>query len=194
MIPRISTSPIRNKELGRPRDGFAMLSVILVMALISVIMVPIMDLALSSKKSTTRAQITTNLIQEARQNLETGVLLLKTYNGAPPSYSKLAKATTGTIPRINQMANNCARRIGALDADFLGAGGLTDVNNVYSTGITKVDAKEIATFLVTKSSSVRYQRYVIVSCVLANNNLMGIYAAKMAALNNTFYMLSAGSF
>ena len=169
-------------------DGFAMVSVLFVLVLMGVLIVPIMDLALSSKKSTIRQKTVTHLVQQARQTLEAGVYLVKRENGVPTGYSNVPS------PAVREMAIACSRRIAAVDPDFLGSTGLSDKNNVFSSGIMVQDTRNVVTFIVTKSRDPRYQRYVIVTCARSKTNLLGIYAAELAALNGTYYRVSAGSF
>ncbi len=57
-----------NHQLTR-QDGFAMVSVLFIIALLSVTVVPLMDMVRLNKETQIRQQITTNLGQEARENL-----------------------------------------------------------------------------------------------------------------------------
>lgn len=57
-----------NHQLTR-QDGFAMVSVLFIIALLSVTVVPLMDMVRLHKETQIRQQITTNLGQEARENL-----------------------------------------------------------------------------------------------------------------------------
>ena len=57
-----------NHRLTR-QDGFAMVSVLFIIALLSVNVVPLMDMVRLNKETQIRQQITTNHGHEARENL-----------------------------------------------------------------------------------------------------------------------------
>ena len=176
-----------NYQLTR-QDGFAMVSVLFIIALLSVTVVPLMDMVRLNKETQIRQQITTNLGQEARENLEVAVYLVKAAEGVPDGYSNTPSTEVTTLAR------SCLARIAAIDPNLLGAQGLLNTQTTYSTRASTASNRLVASFIVNRSNDPRFLRFVIVTCASAKTGEIGIYAAEIAALNGAYYTLSFGQF
>jgi hypothetical protein len=175
------------QKFGR-RDGFAMISVLMLIALLGVTVVPMMDMIKRSKENQIKQRVIAHLVQEARENLEVAVYLVKAAEGVPNGY-----ATTPS-PQVENIAKSCSNRIAAIDPDLLGVEGLTNTSTVFNTLATKANNRLVASFVVDRSTDPRFLRYTIVSCASAETGEIGIYAAELAALEGAFYTLSFGQF
>ena len=176
-----------NHQLTR-QDGFAMVSVLFIIALLSVTVVPLMDMVRLNKETQIRQQITTNLGQEARENLEVAVYLVKAAEGVPDGYSNTPSTEVTTLAR------SCSARIAAIDPNLLGAQGLLNTQTTYSTRASTASNRLVASFIVNRSNDPRFLRFVIVTCASAKSGEIGIYASEIAALNGAYYTLSFGQF
>ena len=65
-------------------EGFALVATMLIAAVISVAMIPLLDLVGTSDESNVKLQVESFLNVEARENLELAVYLTKYIGGVPP--------------------------------------------------------------------------------------------------------------
>lgn len=180
-------SKVANLQLNR-QDGFAMVSVLFIIALLSTTVVPLMDMVRRNKESQIRQQITSKLVQEARENLEVAVYLVKAAEGVPDGYSNTPSSA------VTALARSCSARITAIDPAVLGTQGLLNTATTYSTRASTASNRLLASFVVNRSNDPRFLRFVIVTCASAETGEIGIYAAEIAALNGAYYTLSFGQF
>lgn len=175
------------------RDGFAMLSVLLILVLLSVTTVPLMQMVAQNKKIALEQQIVTALNQEAKENLQIGIYLIKQTNGIPQSeYTQNGPAMSSAIETIG---TQCSKRINVVDEEFLGGINLgSRADPVWHSPLTTASQRNVVIFVTTSGASVSYMKYIVVACATASNGAIGIFGAELIGVDGGFYTISHGRF
>lgn len=193
-MPSLSPEPVSSQKFRPcPVDGFAMLSVLLIMVLLSITTVPLMQMVGQNKKRALEQQIATRLNQEAKENLQIGIYLIKQTNGIPQDdYSANSPAMPAEIATIGQQ---CTKRIVAVDNEFLGAVDLgSQTDPVWHSALTTTAQRKVVVFITASGASLSYMKYIAVACATAANGSLGVYGAELIGVDGGFYTISHGRF
>lgn len=171
------------------KQGFALASVLLVIVVISITVVPLMDMVMRNRSVVASARIVSHLQQEAREAMELSLYQVKLAKGFPAHF------LTGVATESRRIADICYSRIVTVDDEFLGDNRLSD-EKVRKTKVSASNNRQTASFVIQKppNSQIKYTRYVVVSCVVAEAGQVGIYATEIAFVGNNFHVLKSGQF
>jgi hypothetical protein len=172
-----------------PCDGFALLSVILIVALLGLIAVPMLEVTRKTQERGIKQRLTAQLNKEAKEYLEVGIFDVQTAGGIPDTFTRVQS------PSLRKLAALCDNRVRAIDPDMLGLARLTDNSTVYNTQVTITKNRQVAQFIVDKTiPGNSYQRYALVSCAAANDGSIGVYGGEVASIKRSYYTLKFGQF
>jgi len=181
-----------NNRIGHV-DGFAMLSVLLIMVLLSITTVPLMDMVARNKKLAIEQQVRTHLNQAAKENLEIGIYLVKLANGIPNADYSLNSASMPAA--VESMGTACTRRINVVDPEFLESRNLgSRTDPVWHNTITTNARRSVIVFMTTTGESSAYTKYIVVACARAENEAIGVFGAELVGVDGGFYTVSHGRF
>ncbi len=173
-------------------DGFALLSVLFVMVLLSVTAVPLLNLAARQEKSARELRILSYLNQEAKENLEIGIYLIKLSGGIPDKY---VPNGTGLGPKQADLASRCNNRIEAIDPEILGGLRLDSVTDpVWHSAVTTSSQRWGSVFMTNVTPTHSYSRLVVIACTTAANGGLAVHAAEIVEKNGGYYTLSSGQY
>ena len=202
--PSPSITPLRhrpcNHALARCQvqsvDGFAMLSVLLIMVLLSITTVPLVQMVARNKKLVQEHQIQALLYQEAKENLEIGTYLIKLQGGIPMNdYTMNSVSLPGNV---EQIARRCERRIRAVDDEFLGMISLSatmpPAPPVWHSSTATSNNREVVIFMAFNNQSDAYEKYIVVACASSQNDGLGVFASELISVDGGFFTLSHGQF
>ena len=180
--PRTRTAP-------SSRDGFALLSVILITVLLGLIAAPMLEITRKTQERTTKQRLTALLNKEAKEYLELGIFEVQKAGGIPASFVR------SQSPDLRSVAQLCDIRVRAIDPAMLGTARLSDNNTVYNTQVTTAKTRRVAQFLIDKTTpGASYQRYALIACATANDGSIGVYGGEVASIRRSYYTLKFGQF
>ena len=183
----------RSGAAGNPnpvsREGIALLSVVLIIALIGLMAVPMLEVTRNTQERAIKQQLLTLLNKEAKEYLEIGIYSVQTADGVPKSFNRTQS------PQLRNLAEICDRRVRIIDPEMLGTARLSDNTTVYNSQVTVANNRQIAQFIVDKTpSGDNYKRYALVSCATAHDGSLGVYGAEIASMKRSYYTLKFGQF
>lgn len=178
-----------NPLIPSSRDGFAIISVLVIMALLGVIAVPLLNTINKSRESAISIRVASHLSHEARENFEIGVHLTK-LDGGIPSFFK-----TGISTSILPMGTACIERINAADNEYLGQLTIGNPNLKHSL-VSTSNNRKVATIALNngRQTGTAFEEIVIISCAMAETGEMGVYAGKLAVIDGAFHPINFGQF
>ncbi|WP_348721237.1 hypothetical protein [uncultured Candidatus Puniceispirillum sp.] len=177
-------------EMGlQKRNGFAIISVLVVITLLGAIAVPLLNTVNKSRESAISIRVATHLGHEARENFEIGFHLTK-LDGGIPSFFK-----TGASASVISIGNACLKRINAVDNEYLGGFTIGDPNIRHSP-ITISNNRKVVTFAYNngRKTGAVFEELVIISCAMSETGEMGVYAGKLGVIDGSFYPINFGQF
>ena len=186
MNPRFARQQISQKT----EEGFALIAAVIIVAILSVVAIPLMTVVQQNQKSTVQQRVTSHLSHEARENLELGVYLTKLAGGIPTYFTDTLSADAQTLARA------CDTRLAVADNSLLVADDLTLLDNSSVSAVTTVNNRMGATFIVDKgtSSDSRFERFLVVSCSLLENLAVSVLASELAKVEGSFYTLNLAEY
>ena len=196
-MPVDTERPITRTQVGRnragnghvKRDGIAILAVVLIIALISLMAIPMMEVARQTKERAIKQQLITLLNKEAKEYLEIGIYAVQLADGIPASF------TRSQPPQIRTLADICDRRVRKIDPEMLGAARLSDNGTVYNSQVTAARNRNVAQFIIDKTTpGDNYKRYAIIACATSQMGDLGVYGAEIASVKRSYYTLKFGQF
>ena len=171
------------------RDGIALLSVVLIIALLGLMAVPMLEVTRKTQERAIRQQVLTLLNKEAKEYLEIGIYAVQTTGGVPKSFARTQSA------KLRKLAEICDKRVRTIDPEMLGTARLNDNSTVYNSQVTIAKKRQVAQFIVDKTTpGDNYKRFALVSCATAHDGSLGVYGAEIASMNRSFYTLKFGQF
>jgi type II secretory pathway pseudopilin PulG len=171
------------------RDGIALLSVVLIIALLGLMAVPMLEVTRTTQERAIKQQLLTLLNKEAKEYLEIGIYAVQTTGGVPKSFTRTQSA------KLRKLAEICDRRVRTIDPEMLGTARLNDNATVYNSQVTTAKNRQVAQFIVDKTTQGdNYKRFALVSCATAQDGSLGVYGAEIASMNRSFYTLKFGQF
>lgn len=171
------------------RDGIALLSVILIVALLGLMAAPMMEVTRETQKRAIKQQLLTLLNKEAKEYLEIGIYAVQSADGIPESFIKTQSQD------IRNVAEICDRRVRAIDAEMLGSARLNDNSTVYNSQVTVARNRQVAQFIIDKTKTGdNYKRFAILSCATAIDGSLGVYGAEIASMQRAYYTIRFGRF
>lgn len=178
-----------SRQSPASREGIALLSVILIVALLSIMAVPMMEVTRKTQERAIKQQLLTLLNKEAKEYLEIGIYAVQSADGIPKSFVRLQSA------QLRKLADICDRRVRTIDPAMLGSARLSDNATVYNSQVTTANNRQVAQFIVDKTTQGdNYKRYAVVSCATANDGSLGVYGAEIASMKRAYYTLKFGRF
>lgn len=177
-------------EMGlQKRNGFAIISVLVVITLLGAIAVPLLNTVNKSRESAISIRVATHLGHEARENFEIGFHLTK-LDGGIPSFFK-----TGASASVISIGNACLKRINAVDNEYLGGFTIGD-SNIRHSPITISNNRKVVTFAYNngRKTGAVFEELVIISCAMSETGEMGVYAGKLGVIDGSFYPINFGQF
>ena len=181
--------PNRTPASSSSRDGFALLSVILITVLLALIAAPMLEVTRKTQERTTKQRLIALLNKEAKEYLELGIFELQKAGGIPASFAR------SQSPDVRSIAQLCDNRVRAIDPAMLGSARLSDNSTVYNTQVTTARTRRVAQFLIDKTTpGDSYQRYALISCATANDGSIGIYGGEVTSIRRSYYTLKFGQF
>ena len=187
--PSRSTQGSEARQHVAARDGIAILSVVLIVALLGLMAVPIMEVTRRTHERAIQQQLLTLLNKEAKEYLELGIYAVQVADGVPGSFGQAQS------PQLRKLAKICDRRVRTIDPDMLGTARLTDNATVHNSQITVASQRQVAQFIIDKTrTDDNYKRFTIVSCATAHNGALGVYGAEIASMKRGYFTLKFGQF
>ena len=181
-----------DEQAGKDRvqhDGIAILAVVLIIALISLMAVPMLEIARKTNERAVKQQVIALLNKEAKEYLEIGIYAVQLANGIPKNFKRTQPA------QLRELATICDRRVRTIDPDMLGVANLADNATVYNSQVTVARNRNVAQFIVDKTKSEdNYKRYAIIACATSQAGDLGVYGAEIASLKRSYYTLKFGQF
>lgn len=184
--------PPSPRDSLQPVDGFAILSVLLVVFLLSITAVPMMQIVARNEQRSQELRILAYLEQEARENLEIGIYALKLADGIPQNY---VANVVNLSPDMADLARKCTARIFAIDAELL-VGLRLDrpTDPVWHNIIATSNQRWGAIFIAQVTPPGSYERFIIVACNAANNGLIAVHGAEIAVVNGGYHTINFGRY
>ena len=174
-MPRSDSNPVSSAPVQR--DGIAILAVVLIVALISLMAIPMMEVARKTNERAVKQQVIALLNKEAKEYLEIGIYAVQLADG------------------IRQLAEICDRRVRKIDPEMLGPAKLTDNATVYNSQVTVARNRNVAQFIIDKTTAGdNYKRYAIVACATSQAGDLGVYGAEIASMRRSYFTLKFGQF
>ena len=178
----------RKSSIGS-QDGIALLSVVLIVALLSIMAAPMMEVARKTQERAIKQQLVAVLNKEAKEYLEIGIFAVQKAGGVPNSFTRSQSA------ELRNLAIICDLRVRTIDPEMLGTARLSDKNTVHNSQITVSKNRQVAQFIIDKTKpSDSYKRFTIVSCATASDGSLGVYGAEIIAAKRSYYTLKFGRF
>ena len=173
-------------------DGFAILSVLLVVFPLSITAVPMLQVVARNETRSQELRILAYLEQEARENLEIGIYALKLADGIPQNY---VPNTSHLSPRMAELGRKCTARILAIDPDLL-SGILLDrtTDPVWHNVIATSNNRWGAIFMTQHTPPGSYERFVVVACNASENGLIAVHGAEIAVVNGGYHTVNFGRY
>ena len=178
-------------KLQKQDDGFALVAALLIVSVMTVAAVPLMNVVGVTQESAVKQQVGTYLSAEARENLEIAVYLTKSAGGTPGYFN-----TTHT-PASTAMARSCEARVNAADSTLIGSGNsLQTLTNAAVAPVTSAGSRRTTTFVVDKGTTGddRYERFLIISCAIADGFDISVYSSEIANIQGSFYTLNINEY
>ena len=178
-----------NQNRVERRDGFAIISVLVVITLLGAIAVPLLNTVNKSRESAVSIRVASHLTHEARENFEIGFHLTKLDGGIPRFFK------TGVSASVMPIGTACLKRIDTVDNEYLGGISISDPKIRHSP-MTTSNNRKVATFAYSngiKTGAV-FEELVIISCAMSETGEIGIYAGKLALIDGSFYPINYGQF
>ena len=173
-------------------DGFAILSVLLVVLLLSITAVPMMQIVAQNEKRSQELRILAYLEQEARENLEIGIYSLKLADGIPENY---VPTSVHMSPQLTDLATKCTNRVNAIDLDLLVGMRLESTTApIWHNVVAKSNERWGSIFMLHLNPAGGYERYIIVACNVAANSSIAVHGAEVATVNGGYHTLSFGRY
>lgn len=181
---------MKNSRARQTEEGFALIAAVVIVAILSVISIPLMTVVQQNQKSTIQQRVTSHLSHEARENLELGVYLTKLSNGVPSYFVSTLNADAQIL------ADACDTRLSAADRTLLRDENLTLADNSSVSPVTSVNGRLAGTFIVDKgtTSDSRFERYLIVSCAVSENLALSVVTSEIAKVEGSFYTLNLAEY
>ena len=173
----------------KKRDGFAIISVLVVITLLGAIAVPLLNSVNKSRESAISIRVASHLGHEARENFEIGFHLTKLDGGIPRFFK------TGASASVIPVGEACLKRINAVDNEYLGGFTIFDPNIRHSP-ITVSNNRKVVTFAYNngRATGAVFEELVIISCAMSETGELGVYAGKLGAIDGSFYPINFGQF
>ena len=170
-------------------DGFAIISVLVVITLLGVIAVPLLNSVNKSWESAISIRVASHLGHEARENFEI-VFHLTKLDGGIPSFFK-----TGASASVIPVGEACMKRINAVDNEYLGGFTIFDANIRHSP-MTLSNNRKVVTFAYDngRATGAVFEELVIISCAMSETGEIGVYAGKLGVIDGSFYPINYGQF
>ena len=185
--PRSDSNPASSAHVQR--DGIAILAVVLIVALISLMAIPMMEVARKTNERAVKQQVIALLNKEAKEYLEIGIYAVQLADGVPASFTRSQPA------QLRELAEICDRRVRKIDPEMLGPARLTDNATVYNSQVTVARNRNVAQFIIDKTSAGdNYKRYAIVACATSQAGDLGVYGAEIASMRRSYFTLKFGQF
>lgn len=189
-------SPIRPSGYGAPartghagRDGIAILAVVLIIALLSLMAIPMLEVARQTNERAIKQQLVALLNKEAKEYLEIGIYAVQLEGDIPKNFTQTQSA------QLRELAKICDRRVRNIDPEMLGAARLTDNATVYNSQVTVARNRNVAQFIIDKTTAGdNYKRFAIIACATSQMGDLGVYGAEIASMRRSFYTLKFGQF
>ena len=178
-----------------PREGIAILAVMLVIVILTISAIPMMEIARQTQIRAMKQQLVSLLNKEAKEYLEIGIYSVQLANGIPDGFTLTQSA------KVRELAQICEKRVQVIDPDLLGTSGLTDNTTVYSSDVTLASSRWVGQFIVDKSFKLDpsrttndRKRYAVVSCATSEDGELGVCGAEIASLRQSYFTISFGKF
>ena len=178
-----------------PREGNAILAVMLVIVILTISAIPMMEIARQTQIRAMKQQLVSLLNKEAKEYLEIGIYSVQLADGIPDGFTLTQSA------KVRELAQICEKRVQVIDPDLLGTSGLTDNTTVYSSDVTLASSRWVGQFIVDKSFKLDpsrttndRKRYAVVSCATSEDGELGVYGAEIASLRQSYFTISFGKF
>lgn len=186
---RISSQSQDNYIFPKTRDGFAIISVLVVITLLGAIAVPLLNTVNKSRESATSIRVASHLEHEARENFEIGFHLTKLDGGIPRFFK------TGISGSVIPIGTACFKRINAVDNEYLGGFDIFDPNIRHSP-MTTSNNRNVVTFAYNngRKTGAVFEELVIMSCAMSETGEIGVYAGKLGVIDGSFYPINFGQF
>jgi Tfp pilus assembly protein PilX len=181
--PGINTGRSRD---GRSREGFAMVIVLVVIAILSVAAIPLLGVVDRNEENTVKQRVVSRLAIAARENLEIGVQITKMAGGVPAYYaSSFDSAAT-------ELGNACERRLDATDPDVLANGGFSIVSDARIPPVEIEEGVTKGIFVINKGTGddSRYIRYLVIGCARHPRFGISVATSELADLQGSFQTLN----
>lgn len=171
------------------RDGIAILAVVLIIALLSLMAIPMLEVARQTNERAIKQQLIALLNKEAKEYLEIGIYAVQLADGIPASFTRSQPAQLRTLAEI------CDRRVRTIDPEMLGVARLTDNATVYNSQVTVARNRNVAQFIIDKTTAGdNYKRFAIIACATSQMGDLGVYGAEIASMRRSYYTLKFGQF
>jgi hypothetical protein len=178
-----------NQIFPKTRDGFAIISVLVVITLLGAIAVPLLNTVNKSRESAISIRVASHLGHEARENFEIGFHLTKLDGGIPRFFK------TGISSSVIPIGTACLKRINTVDNEYLGGFDIFDPNIRHSP-ITVSNNRSVVTFAYNngRKTGAVFEELVIISCAMSETGEIGVYAGKLGVIDGSFYPINFGQF
>lgn len=178
-----------NRMFPKTRDGFAIISVLVVITLLGAIAVPLLNTVNKSKESAISIRVASHLGHEARENFEIGFHLTKLDGGIPRFFK------TGASASVIPIGTACLKRINAVDNEYLGGFDIFDPN-IHHSPLTVSNKRSVVTFAYNngRKTGAVFEELVIISCAMSETGEIGVYAGKLGVIDGSFYPINYGQF
>ena len=186
---RIFSQSQDNHIFPRTRDGFAIISVLVVITLLGAIAVPLLNTVIKSRESAISIRVASYLEHEARENFEIGFHLTKLDGGIPRFFK------TGVSASVIPIGTACLKRINTVDNEYLGGFDIFDPNIRHSP-LTVSSNRSVVTFAYNngRKTGAVFEELVIISCAMSQTGEIGVYAGKLGVIDGSFYPINFGQF
>ena len=186
---RIFSQSQDNHIFPRTRDGFAIISVLVVITLLGAIAVPLLNTVNKSRESAISIRVASYLEHEARENFEIGFHLTKLDGGIPRFFK------TGVSASVIPIGTACLKRINTVDNEYLGGFDIFDPNIRHSP-LTVSSNRSVVTFAYNngRKTGAVFEELVIISCAMSQTGEIGVYAGKLGVIDGSFYPINFGQF
>ncbi|MDB2389935.1 hypothetical protein N9X12_01750 [Alphaproteobacteria bacterium] len=171
------------------QDGFAIISVLVVITLLGAIAVPLLNTVNKSRESAISIRVASHLGHEARENFEIGFHLTKLDGGIPRFFNR------GVSASVIAIGTACLNRISAVDNEYLGGLLLSDPD-LHHSPITLSNKRSVVTFAYDngRRTGAVFEELVIISCAMSETGEIGVYAGKLGVIDGSFYPINYGQF
>lgn len=171
------------------RDGFAIISVLVIISILGVIAVPLLNTVSKSREDAISIQVATHLGHEARENFEIGFHLTKLDGGIPRFFR------TGVSSSALPIGTACLNRLNTIDSEY--TGGLSILNpKIRHSPMTTSNNRTVVTFAYNngRKTGAVFEELIIISCAMAESGQISVYAGKLGVIDGSFYPINYGQF